>query len=184
MTKKPGWIKRIFSDVEDYHKTMTSPERYRRFRRTLSLVMIAAFLIPLILTTMLSYYEYRSQMLANFRWNAESAKRTIETFLTELQTVLIYTANEHTYEELVDQDNLKKLYRRLKSHYPGSLLGKITATGNVLRQSLSAKHLSAWLRWVIERCLILSFQSTSLIQILVKTGCSGPASQHRCHDPG
>ena len=119
MIKKPGWIKRIFSDVEDYHEKMTSPERYRRFRRTLSLVMIAAFLIPLILTTMLSYYEYRSQMLANFRWNAESAKRTIETFLTELQTVLIYTANEHTYEELVDQDNLKKLYRRLKSHYPG-----------------------------------------------------------------
>ncbi|MEN8231624.1 MAG: ATP-binding protein [Thermodesulfobacteriota bacterium] len=119
MIKKPGWIKRIFSDVEDYHKTMTSPERYRRFRRTLSLVMIAAFLIPLILTTMLSYYEYRSQMLANLRWNAESAKRTIETFLTELQTVLIYTANEHTYEELVDQNNLKKLYHRLKSHYPG-----------------------------------------------------------------
>lgn len=119
MIKKPGWIKRIFSDVEDYHEKMTSPERYRRFRRTLSLVMIAAFLIPLILTTMLSYYEYRSQMLANFRWNAESAKRTIETFLTELQTVLIYTANEHTYEELVDQDNLKNLYRRLKSHYPG-----------------------------------------------------------------
>lgn len=119
MIKKPGWLKRIFSDVEDYHETMTSPERYRRFRRTLSLVMIAAFLIPLILTTMLSYYEYRSQMLANFRWNAESAKRTIETFLTELQTVLIYTANEHTYEELVDQDNLKNLYHRLKSHYPG-----------------------------------------------------------------
>ncbi len=119
MIKKPGWIKRIFSDVEDYHEKMTSPERYRRFRRTLSLVMIAAFLIPLILTTMLSYYEYRSQMLANFRWNAESATRTIETFLTELQTVLIYTANEHTYEELVDQDNLKNLYRRLKSHYPG-----------------------------------------------------------------
>jgi len=119
MIKKPGWIKKIFSDVEDYHKTMTSQERYRRFRRTLSLVMIAAFLIPLVLTTMLSYFEYRSQMLANLRWNAESAKRTIETFLSELQTVLVYTATEQTYEELVDQENLKKLYHRLKSHYPG-----------------------------------------------------------------
>jgi two-component system NtrC family sensor kinase len=81
--------------------------------------MTATFLIPLILTTMLSYYEYRSQMLANLRWNAESAKKTIETFLTELQTVFIYTANGQTYEELVDQDNLNKLYQRLKSHYPG-----------------------------------------------------------------
>jgi len=119
MIKKPGWIRRIFSDVEDYHNTMTSPGRYRRFRRTLSLVMIAAFLIPLILTTMLSYFEYRSQMLANLRWNAESAKKTIETFLTELQTVLVYTANGQTYEELVDQKNLNELYLRLKSHYPG-----------------------------------------------------------------
>jgi len=81
--------------------------------------MIAAFLIPLILTTMLSYFEYRSQMLANLRWNAESAKKTIETFLTELQTVLVYTANGQTYDELVDQKNLNKLYLRLKSHYPG-----------------------------------------------------------------
>jgi two-component system NtrC family sensor kinase len=119
MKKEPGWIRRIFINAGEYHKTMTSPERYRRFRRTLFIVMTATFLIPLILTTMLSYYEYRSQMLANLRWNAESAKKTIETFLTELQTVFIYTANGQTYEELVDQDNLNKLYQRLKSHYPG-----------------------------------------------------------------
>ena len=119
MINKPGWIKRIFSGVEDYHRTMTSPERYRRFRRTLTLVMIATFLIPLILTTMLSYYTYRSQMLNNLRWNAESATKTIEAFLSELQTVLAYTVNEHTYKELIDQDNLNKVYHRLKSHYPG-----------------------------------------------------------------
>jgi two-component system NtrC family sensor kinase len=119
MKKDPGWIKRIFINADEYHKTMTSPGRYRRFRRTLFIVMTATFLIPLILTTMLSYYEYRSQMLANLRWNAESAKKTIETFLLELETVLVYTANGQTYEELVDQDNLNKLYQRLKTHYPG-----------------------------------------------------------------
>ena len=119
MTNKPGWIKRIFYDVSDYHKTMTSPERYRRFFRTLFLVMTGTFLIPLLLTTMLSYYTYRSQMLTNLRWNSESAKRTIETFLSELQTVMVYTANEHTYEELIDQNNLNKLYHRLKTYYPG-----------------------------------------------------------------
>jgi two-component system NtrC family sensor kinase len=119
MKKDLGWIKKIFPGVDDYHKTMTSPERYRRFRRTLSMVMIATFLIPLILTTMLSYYEHRSQMLANLRWNAESAKKTIEAFLSELQTVLVYTANGHTYEELVSDDNLNTLYHRLKSYYPG-----------------------------------------------------------------
>ena len=119
MRKKPGWIKKIFFNVEDYHESMTSPERYRRFRRTLSLVMIAAFLIPLILTTMLSYYAYRSNMLAYLRWNAESATKTIETFLTELQAVLLYTAEGHTYEELLNQKNLNELYHRLKTHYPG-----------------------------------------------------------------
>ena len=119
MFKKPNWLKRIFSDVEDYHQSLTSPGRYRRFRRTLSMVMVATFLFPLILTTMLSYFEYRSQMLANLRWNAESAKKTIETFLSELQNVLIYTANGHTYDELIDQDYLNELFHRLKSNYPG-----------------------------------------------------------------
>jgi len=119
MKKKPGWIQKIFSNVEDYHESMTSPGRYRRFRRTLTLVMIAAFLVPLILTTMLSYYAYRSNMLAYLRWNAESATKTIETFMSELQTVLLYTAEGQTYEELIDRDNLNELYLRLKSHYPG-----------------------------------------------------------------
>jgi two-component system NtrC family sensor kinase len=79
---------------------------------------------------MLSYFEYRSQMLANLRWNAESAKRTIETFLSELQTVLVYTSGEHTYEELVDQGTLNKTYLLLKSHYPGVVdLGIIDQKG-------------------------------------------------------
>ena len=130
MKKRLGWLKKVFIDANDYHKTMTSPERYRRFRRTLTLVMIATFLIPLILTTMLSYYEHRSQMLADLRWNAESAKKTIETFLTELQTVLVYSVNGQTYEELVTGENLKKLYNRLKSHYPSVVdLGIIDHNG-------------------------------------------------------
>jgi two-component system NtrC family sensor kinase len=130
MNKKSGWFKKVFIDANDYHKTMTSPERYRRFRRTLTLVMIATFLIPLILTTMLSYYEHRSQMLADLRWNAKSAKKTIETFLTELQTVLVYSVNGQTYEELVTGENLKKLYNRLKSHYPSVVdLGIIDHNG-------------------------------------------------------
>ncbi|MBW2471057.1 MAG: hypothetical protein JRE18_03160, partial [Deltaproteobacteria bacterium] len=130
MKKRLGWFKKVFIDADDYHKTMTSPERYKRFRRTLTLVMIATFLIPLILTTMLSYYEHRSQMLADLRWNAESAKKTIETFLTELQTVLVYSLNGQTYEELVTGDNLKKLFNRLKSHYPSVVdLGIIDHNG-------------------------------------------------------
>jgi len=119
MNKKPEWLKKIFSGVEDYRKTMTSPGRYKRFRRTLFLIMTATFLIPLILTTMLSYYAHRSQMLTNLRWNGESAKRTIETFISELQTVLVYTASEHPPAELANQANLQKLYLRLKSYYPG-----------------------------------------------------------------
>ena len=119
MKKEPGWIKRIFIDADEYHKTMTSPERYRKFRRTLFLIMTATFLIPLILTTMLSYFEYRSQMLTNLRWNAESATRTIETFLSELKTTMVFAVEGQTFEELTDKDNLKQLYHRLKSNYPG-----------------------------------------------------------------
>jgi two-component system NtrC family sensor kinase len=117
MKKKPEWMKRVF--VDNSKESMSSPKPYSRFRRTLFLVMTTTFLVPLIMVTWLSYYEYHSFLLANLRWNAESAKRTIETFLSELQTVLIFTADSQTFEDMVDQENLKKLYHRLKSHYPG-----------------------------------------------------------------
>ena len=117
MKKKPEWMKRVFDD--NYKESMSSPKPYSRFRRTLFLVMTTTFLVPLIMVTWLSYYEYHSFLRANLRWNAESAKRTIEAFLSELQTVLIYTADSQTFEDMIDQDNLKKLYHRLKSHYPG-----------------------------------------------------------------
>jgi len=121
-------MKKVF--VDNYHHSTSSPKPYRRFRQTLFLVMTATFIIPLILVTWLSYYEYRSFLLANLRWNAESAKRTIETFLSELQTVLIYTADGQTFEDLIDKDNLNKLYHRLKSNYPGVVdLGIIDQTG-------------------------------------------------------
>jgi two-component system NtrC family sensor kinase len=117
MKKKPEWMKRVFDD--NYKESMSSPKPYSRFRRTLFLVMTTTFLVPLIMVTWLSYYEYHSFLRANLRWNAESAKRTIETFLSELQTVLIYTADSQPFKEMIDQENLKKLYHRLKSHYPG-----------------------------------------------------------------
>ena len=119
MKKEAGWLKKVFIGPNEYHKTMTSPQRYRRFRRTLFLVMTAVFLVPLILTTMLSYFEYRSQMLANLRWNAESAKKTMESFLSEFQTIIAYTVSGQKYDELLDPTNLNQLFQRLKSSYPG-----------------------------------------------------------------
>jgi len=130
MKKKPGWLTKFFINVAEYDKTMTSPGRYNRLRRTLFLVMTATFMAPLIMITWLSYNEYHSFLKANLRWNAESAKRTIETFLTELQTVLIYTAKGHDYVDLAAPDTLKKVYQQLKSNYPGVVdLGIINHQG-------------------------------------------------------
>ena len=130
MKKKAGWLTRFFINVAEYDKTMTSPERYRRLRRTLFLVMTGTFMVPLVMTTYLSYNEYRSFLVANLRWNAESAKRTVETFLAELQTVLIYTANGHDFAGLAEPDTLRKVYQQLKSNYPGVVdLGIINHQG-------------------------------------------------------
>jgi two-component system NtrC family sensor kinase len=130
MKKKSGWLAKFFINVAEYDKTMTSPERYNRLRRTLFLVMTVTFMVPLIMTTWLSYNEYRSSLKANLRWSAESAKRTIETFLAELQTVLIYTANGHDFKDLAAPDILRKVYQQLKSNYPGVVdLGIINQQG-------------------------------------------------------
>jgi two-component system NtrC family sensor kinase len=119
---------------DELAKPFTVKERYKRFRNTLFLVMVAISIIPLIITVGLSHFQYQNLLenmeLSHLRWNMESAKKTIGAFVQELHKVIMHTAHEYSFEELSDQEKLSKVFTRLKKGYPGLVdLGVIDSKG-------------------------------------------------------
>ena len=115
-------------------KPLTVKERFKRFRSTLFLVMVAISIIPLITAEGLSYFQYQKLLekeeLNHLRWNVESAKKTIETFVQELQKVIKLAVQEHSFADFADQEKLNKVFSRLKKVYPGLVdLGVIDSQG-------------------------------------------------------
>jgi len=97
--------------------------RYRYFRRTLVLIMLAVTLTPLIVTVTLSFYQYgnllRSEVRNHIRWNAQSTQKTVSFFLNEIVAGLSYYASEYTCEQLTDPLTLGPIFVRLKKKNPG-----------------------------------------------------------------
>ncbi|OGQ98039.1 MAG: hypothetical protein A2521_16455 [Deltaproteobacteria bacterium RIFOXYD12_FULL_57_12] len=104
-------------------ESLTSHGRYRRFRRTLFLVMLTISLLPLLTTVGLSFHQYRSLLQkeeeAQLAWNAESAKKTIEAFLEELQGMIVFVAADYTPEELTSQRKLDHVLTNLRKRHKG-----------------------------------------------------------------
>jgi two-component system, NtrC family, sensor kinase len=135
MYKMFGGIKNfLFHEQRDAQASLTIQKHYVRYRRTLLLVMTAVFLTPLLVTSTLSYYHYRSLLQReerdNLHWSTQSAKKTIEAFVDELRSVLVFVAAEYSCEDLLQPEVLNRLFYRLKAKYPGVVdLGVIDSQG-------------------------------------------------------
>jgi len=135
MKKIIDWFLRVVVLGQDeLQSPLTVPKRYMLFRRTLLLVMTSIFLIPLTITSVLSYYQYKALIekkeTTNLLWNAENTKQSIETLIEELQSSLILATNIYGFERLTDQEELNKLFQLLKAQYPGIVdLGIINNDG-------------------------------------------------------
>ena len=115
-------------------KPLTVKKRYKRFRSTLFLVIVAISIIPLVIVVGLSSFQYQNLLekaeLSHLRSNAENAKKSIETFVNELQKVVMLMAQAYSFEELSDQETLSQVFTRLNKGYPGLAdLGVINSKG-------------------------------------------------------
>lgn len=133
-----GVLRKIFKylimEPSEAAESLTVHTRYKHFRRTLFIVMTAISMIPLIVTSVLSYYQYLSLMQKeaqnHLRWNAESANKTIRSFVEELQAVIVFVSEQHSGDFFRDQQSLSGLFTSLKRKYPGVVdLGFINPEG-------------------------------------------------------
>ncbi|MHB8790496.1 MAG: sensor histidine kinase [Desulfobulbaceae bacterium] len=123
MLEKQPSLKKLLPPIQDEAEKPLTSHRYRYFRRTLVLIMLAVTLAPLIITATLSFYQYgnliQNETRNHIRWNAQSTQKTISFFLNEIVAALSYYASEYSYEQLADPLILGSILARLKSKNPG-----------------------------------------------------------------
>jgi len=99
------------------------------------LIMCLVSLTPLIIMTFTNYYQYEEVYTVEFTHQVtqliSSTKHTLEFFIRERLSALIFIINDKSYEELSDQKRLINLLSHLKKSFDGFIdLGLIDSNGN------------------------------------------------------
>lgn len=112
--------------VKDFCKlndNLSYRERFFYLRRNLLLIMLVITLIPLSITSGLSFYRHQmlieEETVINARWSTESARQTIEAFLDRLKAAIQVVSDSYTYDDLSSQETLDAIFKKLKQKHPG-----------------------------------------------------------------
>ena len=99
----------------------SNKRNYRKIRVTLFSTIMAITIVPLVMIAGLSYYNYNDLLIKEERDQLESrvigSIRNISAMMENLKTVILFTARQDRYSELIIEANLEKLFVRLKQHY-------------------------------------------------------------------
>ncbi len=135
MKKQHNWfLNLIQTNLDKIFETSSRFRRYRRLRLALLFAMIGIAMIPMLNVSALGYFQYLDLLQQSekeqLEWNLEGAKKTIEAFVGELQSVVKFVARDDRYEELLKQEALVDLFARLQHEYKGFVdLGVIDCEG-------------------------------------------------------
>lgn len=106
-----------------YDPGFSIKDRYLFFYRIFILIMLLVTIVPLSITTGLSFFKYRAlikqETINNAQWNAESTRQSIEAFLDKLRATIQVISEAYTFKELSKQENLDKVFEKLKAKNKG-----------------------------------------------------------------
>lgn len=118
-----SFVSKIFNPIRDEEsgRTLDRKHRYSYMQRVFIAVMTAAVVLPLVITTTISFYQYRSLTDRETRdkllLDTTSAKQSFETHINESLSTMTVVAQGYSYGELFDQASLETLFQRLRNEY-------------------------------------------------------------------
>lgn len=96
---------------------------YECLKRSLTIIMLCITLIPLGVTSALSFYQYhhllQNKAMKNMYWHGESARYSLEVFLETIKNALVITFNSYPMSELASQERLEGIFKELKKEHKG-----------------------------------------------------------------
>jgi two-component system, NtrC family, sensor kinase len=124
MKEHSGWLTKILPTHSDNIISGADLDiGYKKFSRGLFGILTVLVLVPLTIITLLSHHQYKQLLqqkeLDQLFLNLAQTQSTIEKFVMELQSVIKFVARDDRYQELLDPNELRDLFVRLQSEYPG-----------------------------------------------------------------
>lgn len=126
-------LKNPSREDKDAGATDTSA-RYRRFRYLLTALMVAVSVTPLLAISWFSNQQYvkalEIETTGPLRSLARKSGTAIELYLKERSSTVSFIAHAYTYQELLEQKNLHKVFLALRSEYQGFVdMGVVNGDG-------------------------------------------------------
>ena len=104
-------------------KDLSPKTRYKCMRNSLLIVMLAITIIPLSVASGLNFIQYqqllREDSQTNARWNAESARATINAYLEKMEAAITVVIDTYSFEDLSDIKKLELIFKQLKKEHQG-----------------------------------------------------------------
>jgi two-component system NtrC family sensor kinase len=122
-----------FYNSED--SKLSIKERYLTLSRSFLMIMLLITIVPLSITTALSFFQYRAlirqETINNAQWNAESTRQGIEAFIDKLRATIQIISESYKYKDLSVQENLDRVFENLKSKNKGLVDLSVIGTDGV-----------------------------------------------------
>lgn len=132
--------KAVYSPRDDALSTadvVVDPQRHRRLRRKITLLMLVTVAVPLAIMAMLNYYEYQQALTREIqnplRVLLNKTKNSFELFLAERSSAVGFIARAYSFKELADPKQMARILRTLQAEYEGFVdLSLIDDAGNLV----------------------------------------------------
>lgn len=129
------FIKKFFDTL--FNATSDSPEHYSRLRRNIIITMLAITIIPLSLMIIINHFQYRAhlrnEITSPLITLANKTRHSFELFLKERLSTIRFIASAYSYEELKDDQTIRRILSHLKMELGGFVdLGVIDSKGDLV----------------------------------------------------
>ncbi len=128
------WLNHLVNDFRGLADYGMSPARYRRLRINMVILGLIGSMLPLLLMAMVNYHQYQkalsAEVLQPLRMMVNKTKHSFELFLAERVSAVSFIASAYTFQELTDEQTIKRVFRVMKKEFGGFVdLGLVDANG-------------------------------------------------------
>ncbi|MCE5333573.1 MAG: two-component sensor histidine kinase [Desulfobacteraceae bacterium] len=127
-----AWLAKLrFLDLPDGN---SSPEMYRLVRTRIIVLMLLITVVPLTAMALINSHQYqdilKEEIVNPLLVLVNKTKHSIELFLAERLSTVSFICSAYTFEQLADEENLRRIFRVMKQEFGGFVdLGLIDENG-------------------------------------------------------
>ncbi|MCF8067508.1 MAG: hypothetical protein K9L30_02870 [Desulfobacterales bacterium] len=132
----PSIFKNIINNFLEFHSDEASPDRYKKLRRNITILMIIITTVPLLVMASVNYHQYNTRLTDEIvnplRAISNKSKHSIELFLNERLSTIRFIESLFSFEQLSDKKALNSIFRVLSLEFKGFIdISLIDKTGKL-----------------------------------------------------